>query len=99
IYLREWMEDHPEARPMSFESPLGYDHQLIGLKCIKAPHSPTPGWHAIKASQLMTDRSTVAPYNEHWLRDFTPVARIGYTIWVFHILPEQLQSDSRAEIP
>ncbi|MEQ9406102.1 MAG: hypothetical protein RIK87_00185, partial [Fuerstiella sp.] len=47
IYLREWMEDHPEARPMSFESPLGYDHQLIGLKCIKAPHSPTPGWHAI----------------------------------------------------
>jgi hypothetical protein len=72
----------------------------LGIRYHVPPRTPAPGWYAISAHFLYGGPHTVcnpdgtyrsADIREFsWLRQYRPVARIGYSIDVFHITPDQI---------
>jgi hypothetical protein len=74
----------------------------LGIRYHVPPQTPAPGWYAISAHFLYGGPHTVcnpdgtyrsADIREFsWLLQFQPVARIGYSIDVFHVTPDQIRS-------
>jgi hypothetical protein len=52
-----------------------------------APVNPAPGWYAISATVLQGAYSS-EPDILDWFRRHEPVARIGYSIFVYHVQPD-----------
>jgi hypothetical protein len=52
-----------------------------------APISPAPGWYAISATALQGPFSVEADVLD-WFRRHDPVAKIGYSIFVYHVVEE-----------
>jgi hypothetical protein len=95
FYLKRWLEQHPEARPlrMSALSVLSPDH--FGIQSHEPPpgpgaerHAPAaahrlgpqPGWYAISVHMLHDN------YREfEYFLHFRPVARAGYSIDIYHV--------------
>ncbi|HTI49578.1 MAG TPA: glycosyltransferase family 39 protein [Planctomycetaceae bacterium] len=73
----------------------------LGIRYHVPPRTPAPGWYAISAHFLHGGPHTVCNpdgsyrpadiYEFSWLRRFQPVARIGYSIDVFHVTPDQIR--------
>ncbi len=84
IYLRRWLEGHPEARLEGIALPLSLPSQLAGVAVPPPPEQPTPGWYAISVTRIH-DLSGKYLY---FLR-FEPVASAGYSIYLYHIGVEE----------
>ena len=99
VRLKSWMQDHPVARPM-FCAVSGFvDPPEIGVDSIH-PHmipppggtveedyTPAPGWYAISVNELFEQHA-----GYRYLLKYTPVDRVGYSIWIYHIPPRPATS-------
>lgn len=78
-----------------------YPPSRLGIHYHVPPREPTAGWYAVSANFLYGRPHTIcdpddtyrpADFQEFaWLRLFRPVARIGYSIDVFHVADEDLR--------
>ena len=100
LFLKRWLDEHPEAKPIgvayfglispsiygieSTRTPLGPDH---------APPrycGPLPGYYAISVNYLrgMHRRSQGSGVYEYF-NHFSPIARVGYSLYIYRITPKQ----------
>jgi len=96
LYLKRWLDHHPEATPLhlAYDVPL-IDPHIAGIEAEgvpSGPHSeraerdslanlgPLPGWYAISVNK-MHDRGRDFDY---FLR-FKPVGYAGYSIYIYDI--------------
>jgi hypothetical protein len=94
LYLRNWVNKHPEAKPLYMAHQYFLNPEMLGIEtewppC--GPHiglqhndvaigkvGPQPGWYAMSVDQIH------APEYEYFL-SFEPVATAGYSIYIYHI--------------
>jgi|GEM_PF-544774 len=97
--LRLWMESHgvDEVYLSYFGSipPETYGIKYRPLNSQAAtdeerftPITPAPGIYAISATNLTGQYLWENPSLFSWFRSYSPVARIGNSIWVFRVLPD-----------
>ena len=90
-YLHEWIDLHPEARPVAVEysglySPVeyGFENQNIPRTRddgrFSDEESLKPGWYAISLRSVYEKDSPLS-----YFRFLKPVTRAGYSILIFHI--------------
>lgn len=105
LYLRRWFDRHPEARPLGLAYHGTFDSKLIVPECESVPGGPQkgtadaseagprPGWYAVSVQLVFGGSEDHDPdyADRHYLyfRHFTPVARAGYSIWIYHLTPEE----------
>lgn len=109
--LREWMERHPDARPMWSANwgildavdlgcptagfpPTGFS---VDPKVDKSKLGPLPGWYAVGVAAIHSDSH---PDRDNLVRQgipmcgylnyFEPVDRIGYSMLIYHLTPEDV---------
>jgi 4-amino-4-deoxy-L-arabinose transferase-like glycosyltransferase len=102
LYLKRWLDDHPEAQPLGLA--YSYDRfvnpRIAGIESTlppsgvdyqgpDAPHDPRelgprPGWFAVSTNNLVEGQKRYA-----YFRRFTPAAMAGYSIYIYHITPEE----------
>ena len=117
LALKDWLEEHPEARPLG----LAYFHFLdprpfLGVEYSVPPEyypgetggrpvgpGPRPGYYAISVNYLrgttfnapdgtggwhyVADRSAFS-----YFRRLQPIARAGYSIYIYHITPAEAET-------
>jgi hypothetical protein len=84
LYLKQWIKAHPEAEPLHVVYHGTVDPSLAGIEyvSIDTQHGPLPGWYAISVTELHGRNNRECPY---FLEHFTPVAKAGYSIFIYHI--------------
>ncbi len=109
LYLKEWLEAHPEAKMPGLAYYGAVDPSLAGIEYLPAPPNPAPtnwnpeiskegpmpGWYVVSTNYLHGHRFTMPAGNGQWIYldkpsycyflDFAPVARIGYSLFVYHL--------------
>lgn len=84
LYLKWWLEDHPEARPIraGLEVLTGVSEPRdLGIECLPPPEDvPEAGWYAMSVNVI---RSREGRFS--YFLSFTPVAMAGYSICIYHI--------------
>jgi 4-amino-4-deoxy-L-arabinose transferase-like glycosyltransferase len=94
FFLKRWLQDHPEARELR----LAYDGRVgpsaVGPRCTRATAEPAPGWYAVSVNAL---RDAGGEYR-HFLRR-RPVARAGYSIYIYHFTAAEAGSARREAGP
>lgn len=83
LYLKRWLDDHPEAQPLHLALNGAYDASIAGIDYTLPPTDPQPGWHALSVNRI---RSQAREY-EYFLK-FKPLAMAGYSIYIYHITLE-----------
>jgi hypothetical protein len=91
FYLRDWLDQHPEARPFRLRYLGGVDATAAGIYAPLVPAAEAiPGWHAISVTCLYGGCGDVAHRRDYdWLRDLRPTAMAGYSIYIYHVTVEQ----------
>ncbi len=95
LYLRNWVEKHPNAQPLYVSCYGMMAPQFAGISSTPTPQNgPRPGWYAISASvlrgvqrpRLPDTASASSPdiYLEAFF-DREPVDRVAYSIFIFHL--------------
>lgn len=89
-FVREWVKQHPAARPLKVSLDPMIQPDMIGLNLSFTPHwqshSPPPtaadleGWHLVSVNNLCSEDNRLEP-----LRALVPVDRIGYSTMVYKI--------------
>jgi hypothetical protein len=96
LYLKRWLDAHPQARPLRAALGGGHSPRLLGIEPASPPLGPNfsrrsadlvpsrlgpqPGWHALGVNQIHKRTRDYA----YFLR-FEPVATAGYSIYIYHI--------------
>ncbi len=116
-YLKKWLDDHPEAKPIGLAYFNLGDPAYFGIDYVRAPQcpraltkysledaeqfGPLPGYYAVSVNYIRGSRSFApARGQQTWLslaqgesytyfQYFTPIARAGYSIRIYHITREQ----------
>lgn len=97
VLLKEWIEAHPEARPLRLYSDAMYDPADLGLNVVNRRADESAGtsyqWYAVEISELQR-RGLMGPV---WgteitddglratLRTARPVDRIGHSIYIYRV--------------
>ncbi|MHB1038386.1 MAG: ArnT family glycosyltransferase [Pirellulales bacterium] len=97
LYLKRWLDEHPEARPLALAFFAPYAAGIAGVEYTGKPPAgpgpsrgpieslgPKPGWFAL-STNCLHERS--GQY-EYFFR-FEPVAMAGYSIYIYHITLEE----------
>ena len=112
LYLRRWLDDHPEARPVYLVYYGRVDPRAAGIEHTLPPQPLQgnndrshlqvlrPGWYAISVnylrgfSYLAPDETGIrreVPENAYsFLLDFPPEAMAGFSIYIYHLTPEDI---------
>lgn len=103
FFFQKWAHQHPEARPLGVAYFNYIDYRIVlkeefdevppdppaGRELTNANeaarYGPHPGWFAADIHNLM-DPSGRCHY---LMRSFKPVAKAGYSIFIYHITPEE----------
>jgi hypothetical protein len=95
LHLRHWCLAHPDARPLylvyngSVDPKISEvdfeDASLEAMSASKASFDgpPKSGWCAISIHELYGQKESTERYG--WLQRLQPVARVGYSILVYHV--------------
>ncbi len=97
-FVKDWVERHPEARPLTLSWNEIFDPELAGLNLPLTPNPPNEvggrvgphpdssfaGWHIVCVNNLHSADQRYA-----YLRELEPVDRIGYSVMVYHLDEEQ----------
>ncbi len=119
LYLKEWMEEHPEAAGMRIAYFGCFDPHVLGIQyetpepCFE-PHDgeygqrslgPSPGWYAVSANYVLGSTSPVPNGRGRFVyfgkpayayfQLFEPVDRAGYSIWIYHLKPPEIEAVRR----
>jgi hypothetical protein len=106
LFLKRWKAAHPAAQPFALEYFGFVAPHTAGVEFKKVPRlqqdpetgavslSPTlePGWYAISLNPLYGYKHFGG--EEDWyayLREFSPVARAGYSISIYHLTPDDVR--------
>lgn len=96
LYLRRWLDAHPEARPLGLAFHGKYDARAVGIDSVAPPPGPPaahlaqdqtgplPGWYALSVTEIRGPHG----YFGYFLR-FEPVAMAGYSICIYHVTMEE----------
>lgn len=109
-FVKDWVERHPEARPVTLSWFEIFDPELVGLNL---PPTPTPsvpqstggqngappasvfeGWHIVSVHNLQSADQRLA-----YLRELEPIDRIGYSVMVYHLDKQQAERARRRMEP
>jgi hypothetical protein len=88
--LKEWIDAHPEARPIYVDFHGSVELENLGIKSDPYPASPQPGWYAVSVHRLH-----VAEGNKHFL-PLEPLDRIGYSMNIYHLSEAEADRAGRA---
>ncbi len=118
LYLKEWLDEHPEARPLGLAYFGGFDPRVLGIEFTLPAKGPPiawdfghpqaqksglkPGWYAVSVSLLRGLTFSIANGQGGWeytgehdaytyFLHLRPVARAGYSIFIFHVTPEEAE--------
>ena len=81
LLLKRWADQHPEAHPLFVDQTSYFDIAASGLESAGQPPSPlVSGWYAIGVNRLYDQDEQY-----RHLMNFTPVARAGYSMYIYHI--------------
>ncbi len=109
LRLRDWLDEHPEARPIYLAAAHAVDPGVFGITYRlppREPASPEPGWYVFSINILqgydyvvydgqgMRHMITGDCYAQ--FRSRQPVARVGRSLWVFRVDGEQAASPQPA---
>lgn len=84
-FLQKWHAKHPEARPIKIAYSSTESLDRLGIKDNEQPSSePEPGWFAVGVNEIYSSSKQY-----EYFKQFEPVDRIGYSIYVYHIIPEE----------
>jgi 4-amino-4-deoxy-L-arabinose transferase-like glycosyltransferase len=125
--LKQWVDEHPEARPLRGVLFQMVDLAPLGLEFKAPPPGPTrppaelspedaarlgprPGWFILSVSYLRGKLGTFAGDDDtqitinhdsyRYFLEFNPVARVGYSVYIYHITPAEAESfRSRMGLP
>jgi len=113
FFLRDWLHDHPEARPLRLAYYGGTDPHLLGIQYDLPPNeedTPQSGWFAVSVNFIggagftgydgEGNPTSFRPGAFQYFQHFTPVAKAGYSIFIYHVTSEEVnRSYSRIEQP
>jgi hypothetical protein len=102
LLLKEWLDQHPEATAsMQLAYYGGVPPHLLGVKgaAIQYQYGPQPGWYAVSVNALV-GMAFSSRYPEggfihyplgafRYFEHFTPMAKAGYSIFIYHITLEE----------
>ncbi len=120
LFLRDWIDRHPEARPLALAYYGPCEPRAFGMRYPLPPFAltgdttganpeawagPSPGWYAVSVTYLrgcyhplIDDSGRVwrpnRPCYAYFLRS-RPVARAGYSIYIYHLSAEDCNSIRR----
>jgi hypothetical protein len=105
LFLKEWVEAHPEAASLGLAYFNFIDYRVCGVEYASVPpdpptyasldeaagarYGPHPGYFAVDLHSL----SEGGGYT--YFQRFQPIAKAGYSIFIYHITPEQAEQARR----
>lgn len=115
LYLRDWLKEHPEARPLKMAYFGYFDPRVAGIEFELPPKGaispeadagtdaqeigPHPGWYVVSVAMMRGCEFSVpdGQGGYPWLalntfayfQHFRPVAHAGWSIYIYHITPEE----------
>jgi 4-amino-4-deoxy-L-arabinose transferase-like glycosyltransferase len=88
FFFQAWAERHPEARPLGLAYYNFIDCRVIGASYDPVPLDPRPGWFAVDIHSLKAGQ-------HKYFERFTSVAKAGYSIFIYHVSPDDAASARR----
>jgi hypothetical protein len=84
FFFKAWVDSHPEAHPigLAYYSPI--DYRVVGVEYDRVPSEPCPGWFGVDIRNLMAPDGRCG-----YFRQLTPVAKTGYSIFIYHVTPTE----------
>lgn len=89
-HLRDWMNQHPQRRPLSLAYAGVFDPRVVGINASRPPEQTgneepklTPGWYAISVNHLHGYDDPAQPFT--YFLNRKPVDRAGYSILIYHV--------------
>jgi 4-amino-4-deoxy-L-arabinose transferase-like glycosyltransferase len=115
LYLRDWLKEHPDARPLHLAYFGYFDSRVAGIEFTPPPPGPTsaeetagpepkefgprPGWYAVSVTLMRGYSYSLADGNGGtqgfplkslaYFQRFRRVGRAGWSIYIYHITPEE----------
>jgi hypothetical protein len=102
LYLKRWLEDHPEAKPLglAYSVERFVNPQIVGIDCTSPPAGPEyEGRDVPKTPEKLgpqpgwyavsVNRLIDGQRQYAYFQHFEPTARVGYSILVYHITPAE----------
>ncbi len=104
LYLRKWLDEHPEARPFHLQYFGSFAPALAGIDALPVPPGtsrdrpspelqtigPQPGWFAVSINDLAGYRHFNVSREEFaYFRKLRPIASAGYSIYIYHVTLEE----------
>lgn len=99
FYLKEWLDAHPDARPLHLVYQGLVDPKMVGIESVSVPPGrsrggkaldlprrelgPQPGWHAVCQRELRA-----RPYD--YLLMFEPETVLGYSFYIYHLTDDEV---------
>lgn len=87
LYLRDWVHENPERKPLYVRSSGAVPPVVYGIECQDVAPEVSPegvtfpaGWYAISVGEMLKVESPVLPF-----LNLTPVARVAHTIFIYHV--------------
>jgi len=113
LYLERWLDEHPEARPLKLAYYNSVDPEIRGIAYSLPPTrddgGPVPGYYAVSvnflrgaaamASDGQGSMRGVHPRQYEYFRWLRPIARAGYSIYIYHVTPAEADSVRRRLAP
>jgi hypothetical protein len=100
--LKDWLDEHPEARPLRVAMSNIYPLETLGIKSAGLPPKWRPGQEAVGTWReqirigprpgwfLLGANDLFGASQEYaWLWNVPPVKRIGWSTYVFHVTLEE----------
>jgi hypothetical protein len=86
FYLERWCRNNPEVKNIKTALWGSYPLEATSIPSVDRPpaNDPQPGWYALSVNYLY-DRSEQYRY----FLNFEPVARVGYSIYIYHVTLEE----------
>jgi hypothetical protein len=100
--LHDWLEAHPESRPLYVAVSNIYPLETLNIRSVGTPPKwrtgqkpvgtweqqlkigPQAGWYLLGTNDLYN-----SGHDYDWLHELTPVKRIGYSIYIFHVTDDE----------
>jgi hypothetical protein len=105
LFLKDWLARHPDAaRSLKLAYYGGIATHLLGLNAPPIPweEGPKPGWFAVSANavtgmafiqhDLQGPRRFYPPNACRYFQEFTPIAKAGYSIFIYHITLDEVNA-------
>ena len=87
-FLQKWYNKHPEARPIKIAYSSTESLDRLGIKDNQQPpKEPEPGWFALGVNEIYSSSKQY-----EYFKRFEPVDMVGYSIYIYHITPEEANS-------